>query len=155
MFMTAATALPQDDAAQYRAILNEMIALGAELARMIVRRAREAEAGAPSPDQPRHRMADPSAAFDRVARTIRRCIALATSLTGAATHRGRGAEADRPERPDRSAGADLPGQIGNLARDLGLPGGPPSVAQLRAEIDALRTQTAQPKFRALRHPRAR
>jgi hypothetical protein len=151
--MNTAAPLPADDAAQYRAILNDMIALGAELARMIVRQARAAEAAAALPDQPRPRLPDPSAAFDRVTRAVRRCIALATSLTASpARHH---AQAERPERPDSLPGGDLAAKIGTIARDLGLPKAPPSVAELRAELDALRAEEPQPKFRALRHPRAR
>jgi hypothetical protein len=160
MFMIEAAA------PDYRAILTELIELGAELARKIVRSARDPDAYAQVPDKLLMRMPDPSAAFDRVSRAIRRCIALVQTLN--APPAGRPARVEPPERPDRIDPTDMPAMIASISRDLARTpryDSPPSIAQLRAEADELRKSLSpdhpdrepppQPKFRALRHPRAR
>ena len=60
----------------YRRVLNELVDLGAELARLVVQQAK-AQADAPQPSAP---APDPTIAFDRISRAIRRSIALARKL---------------------------------------------------------------------------
>ena len=72
-----------EDAQYYREILHELVEIGARLARAIDPQAAPAaapeQAGQPAPAQAPQ--PDPSIAFDRVARTIRRTIALARKLS--------------------------------------------------------------------------
>ena len=66
------------DTALYRATLHELIELGTTIARDIAAQAaRDTQALATNPDAPRP---DHTIAFDRVARTVRRCILLAQHL---------------------------------------------------------------------------
>ncbi len=65
---------PEQDAAYYRQVLHDLIDQGAALARQIHDRA----AAAPTPE--RQPEADPAIAFDRIARAVRRTIALARHI---------------------------------------------------------------------------
>ena len=79
-------AAPQDDAAFYRGVLHELIDIGADLARMVHAQAQaSAQAGAnvrsgTETVQPAADLVPATIAFDRIARTIRRTIALARRL---------------------------------------------------------------------------
>ena len=66
-----------EDAQYYRRVLHELIDIGADLARMVHQQAKaQAEAGVPAAEP----APDATIAFDRIARTIRRSIALARTL---------------------------------------------------------------------------
>ena len=88
--MTAATptSTPADEAAYYKAILHELVDMAADIARTVHQQARrqaaraaEAQTAAlPPPPAANDREPDLTVAFDRIARTIRRTIALAQSL---------------------------------------------------------------------------
>ncbi len=70
-----------EDAQYYRQVLHELIELGADLARTLHRQAAATPAAAPEPAPARALQPDPSIAFERIARTIRRTIALARKLS--------------------------------------------------------------------------
>ena len=72
---TPETPTPAEDAAYYRQILHALIDQGAALARQIHERA---AAAAPTPEN--RPEADPTVAFDRIARAVRRTIALARHI---------------------------------------------------------------------------
>ncbi len=67
-----------EDAQYYRQVLHELIEIGTDLARIVHR---QATPEAQQRSQPRHPAPDPTIAFDRIARTLRRTIALARKLT--------------------------------------------------------------------------
>ena len=68
----------EQDAQLYRATLHELIELGTAMARDIAAQAaRDTKALATTPDAPRP---DHTIAFDRVARTVRRCILMARHI---------------------------------------------------------------------------
>lgn len=79
-------AAPQDDAAFYRGVLHELIEIGADLARMVHAQAQasaQADVNVRSgteTTQPTADLVPATIAFDRIARTIRRTIALARRL---------------------------------------------------------------------------
>ncbi len=68
-----------DDTQHHRQVLRDLIDMGTDLARAVHRRAtRESGPNAPAPaNDP---APDPTLAFDRIARCVRRCIALARKL---------------------------------------------------------------------------
>ena len=75
-----------EDAQYYRQVLHELIEIGTDIARIVHRQAtaKPAEHGPESDGQPAAKPApapDPTIAFDRIARTLRRTIALARKLT--------------------------------------------------------------------------
>jgi hypothetical protein len=65
-----------EDAQYYRQVLHELIDMGADLARALHKQV----TSAPTPDPAAAPAPDPAIAFDRIARTIRRTIALARKL---------------------------------------------------------------------------
>ena len=71
-----ATPTATDDDAYYRTVLHALIDQGANLARLVHDRA--AATPGTAPDQPPG--PDPTVAFDRAARAVRRCIALARHI---------------------------------------------------------------------------
>ena len=81
---------PADDDAYYRAVLNGLVDQGARLARNIHDRA---TAATPTPEN--RPEADPTVAFDRAARAVRRCIALARHIAA-------GPALQRPAQPTRA-----------------------------------------------------
>ena len=93
-----------EDAQYYRQVLHELVEIGARLARTIDRQAAAEPGAAPEQaDQPAPASdltPKLAIAFDRVARTVRRTIALARTLTDPAPPRpsGRAAEAARRHR---------------------------------------------------------
>ena len=87
---------PADDAAYYRAVLHDLIDRGADLARRVHERA---TAATPTPEN--RPDADPTIAFDRIARAVRRTIALARHVAAAPDE---GAP-DPPRGPARRAAA--------------------------------------------------
>ena len=68
-----------EDAQYYREVLHELIEIGTDIARAVHRQTTAAPA--PAPEQASQPAPDPSIAFDRIARTIRRTIALARKLS--------------------------------------------------------------------------
>ena len=74
-----------EDAQYYRGILHELVEMATDIARAVHRQAtaeQPAEHGPESDGQPAASPTpDPSIAFDRIARTIRRTIALARKIT--------------------------------------------------------------------------
>ena len=70
-----------EDAQYYRHILHELIEIGTDLARAIHRQATPKPNAEPGPEPAAAPAPDPTLAFDRIARTIRRTIALARKLT--------------------------------------------------------------------------
>ncbi len=75
-----------EDAQYYRQILHELIEIGADLARSLHRQPAPAPSATPEPSpaaaaQPQAPQPDPTLAFERLARTLRRTIALARTLT--------------------------------------------------------------------------
>ncbi len=79
-----------EDAQYYRQILHELVEIGADLARTLHRQATTQSAAPEQAGQPAPApiaAPDPSIAFDRIARTIRRTIALARTLTDPAQPR--------------------------------------------------------------------
>ena len=69
------TPTPQNDDAHYRSVLNTLINQGADLARRI-----HEHATAATPTLENRPDADPTVAFDRIARAVRRTIALARHI---------------------------------------------------------------------------
>ena len=73
-----------EDAQYYRDILHELIDIGADLARTLHRQATAQPSPEPGPEpaaKPASPVPDPTIAFDRIARTLRRTIALARKLS--------------------------------------------------------------------------
>ena len=74
-----------EDAHYYRQVLHELIEIGADLARTLHRQAapesNSEPTAAPEPAPTAAPQPDPTIAFDRIARTLRRTIALARKLT--------------------------------------------------------------------------
>ena len=70
-----------EDAQYYRQVLHELVEIGARLARAIDRQAAAAPGAAPEPAPAQAPQPDPTIAFDRIARTLRRTIALARKLS--------------------------------------------------------------------------
>ena len=74
-----------EDAQYYRGILQELIEMAADIARAVHRQATAETGNAPSTEQAAKPAAaptpDPTIAFDRIARTLRRTIALARKLS--------------------------------------------------------------------------
>ncbi len=82
------TAAQQAEHTQHhRAILNELIDMGADLARLVHQQAHSQAAAKPAND---HAPPDPTIAFDRIARAIRRTITLAQNLAGPVQPRAAG-----------------------------------------------------------------
>ena len=75
---THPTPTQQDDDAYYRAVLHDLIDRGQDLARRLHERATAQLEATPEPGTPEPQ--DPTIAFDRVARAIRRTIALARHI---------------------------------------------------------------------------
>ena len=75
-----------DDTQYYRQVLHDLIDMGTDLARLVHAQAtREPAPNAPAPSAPAPAPApaptyDPTLAFDRIARCVRRCVALARRL---------------------------------------------------------------------------
>ena len=84
-----------EDAQYYRHILHELIEIGADLARALHRQATPEPSTEPGPE-PASRP-DPTIAFDRIARTLRRTIALARKIS-APTPPGPAAQATERRR---------------------------------------------------------
>jgi hypothetical protein len=77
---TASDPLNQD-AQHYRAVLNGLIDIGADMARLLHQQAKtQAEAAPPDADDTRPALAELAIAFDRVALAVRRSIVLARKL---------------------------------------------------------------------------
>ena len=72
-----------EDAQYYRQVLHELIAIGTDLARALHRQAAPESNNQPSaaPAPAQVPQPDPTIAFDRIARTLRRTIALARKIT--------------------------------------------------------------------------
>ena len=70
----------QEDAAYYRRVLHELIDRGADMARMVHERAKAQADGAERPDAETEAGVDLTVPFDRIARCVRRCLALARRL---------------------------------------------------------------------------
>ena len=70
-----------EDAQYYREILHELVEMATNLARAVHRQATTQPAPEPASHPAPAPQPDPSIAFDRIARTIRRTIALARKLT--------------------------------------------------------------------------
>jgi hypothetical protein len=75
-----AAAQHAEDAAYYRRILHDLIDMGADLARQVHQQALSRPKNTRPPAGPDTAPTDPTAAFDRIARTIRRSIVLARKL---------------------------------------------------------------------------
>ncbi len=86
-----------EDAQYYREILHELIEIGADLARTLHRQATAQPGAAPDPEKASQPTpaSDPSIAFDRIARSIRRTIALARTITDPAQPRPAAHAAER------------------------------------------------------------
>ncbi len=76
------TAVPSaEDTAYYRRVLHELIDMGLDMARLVHGRAKaQAEVAEVTVEQPGVEVADGSVAFDRLARAVRRTVALARRL---------------------------------------------------------------------------
>ena len=76
-----------EDAQYYRQVLHELIEIGTDLARTLHRQATPAPKAEPSAEPAAAPTPDPTIAFDRIARTLRRTIALARKLSDPAPPR--------------------------------------------------------------------
>ncbi len=76
-----------EDAQYYRQVLHELIEIGTDLARALHRQAAPETNSQPSATPAAAPAPDPTIAFDRIARTLRRTIALARKLSDPAPQR--------------------------------------------------------------------
>ncbi len=84
-----------EDAQYYRQVLHELIEIGTDLARIVHRQATPAPNSEPNAAPAAAPAPDPTIAFDRIARTLRRTIALARKLTDPAPQRPAELRAER------------------------------------------------------------
>ena len=84
-----------EDAQYYRQVLHELIEIGTDLARSIHRQATPEPAIEPAPAPAAAPQPDPTIAFDRIARTLRRTIALARKITDPTPPRPKDLAAER------------------------------------------------------------
>ena len=80
-----------EDAQYYRGILHELVEMATDIARAVHRQATAEPAAAPAPAP----TPDPTIAFDRIARTLRRTIALARKITDPTPPRAAAQAAER------------------------------------------------------------
>ncbi len=84
-----------EDTQYYRQVLHELIEIGTDLARALHRQAAPESNNQPNSASSAEPASDPTIAFDRIARTLRRTIALARKLTDPAPPRAAERRADR------------------------------------------------------------
>ena len=102
-----------EDAQYYRQVLHELVEMATDIARAVHRQATAAPSTAPEPAPAQAPQPDPTIAFDRIARTLRRTIALARKLSEPA----RPAPVERSTEPSHQRRAAARKQIIRAVED--------------------------------------